>query len=82
MTRRKPLAALAAITAAVAVAVPTASASAATTASLAPYTPPAEVCATLGNESAAGSMAGGNLLLVSTLLSQTAADIGCGGAAV
>jgi hypothetical protein len=81
MTRPKPLAALAAITAAVAVALPTASASAATTASLVPFTPPADVCATLGNESAAGSLAGGDLLL-STLLSQTAADIGCGGSAV
>jgi hypothetical protein len=76
MSRRKPLAALAAVSAVVAVAMPTASASAAPIA----YAPPAFLCQSLVLQMQ-GAQAVGNPLLAD-LLGQTLMDIGCGGAAI
>jgi hypothetical protein len=83
MSRRKPLAALAAVTAAVAIAVPAASASAATTEradSPLPFTPPTDLCQTLSGATQA-VLALGDPQLVD--LTQTAVDVlGCGAAAL
>jgi hypothetical protein len=85
MTRRKPLAALAAVTAAVAIAVPAASASAATTERTVsprqlPFTPPIALCDTLSGATQDVLAIGDPML---TDLTATAADVlGCGGAAL
>ena len=78
MSRRKPLAALAAVSAAVAVAIP-ASASAAPIAPIA-YAPPALLCQSLVVQLRAAQAVGNPLL--ADLLGQTLMDIGCGGAAI
>jgi hypothetical protein len=84
MLRRKPLAALAAVTAAAAIAVPVASASAATPQpaaaqrqiiTLMPTTPTGFLCSSLVLQGQ-GSMLGGNSILAN-LLGQTFQDLGC-----
>jgi len=88
MSRRTPLAAFAAVTAALAVAVPAASASAVTTAP-AVATPPiagpisrpsAHLCTMLAEQEARALSAGD--MALATLFSTTFMDDGCGGAAV
>jgi hypothetical protein len=85
MSPRKPLAALAAVTAAVAVAVPTTSASAAVPAPvpaphLVPFTPPAFLCNALAVQVGVALRAGNPIL--AGLLVRTSVLIGCGGAAL
>jgi hypothetical protein len=82
------MAALAAVTAAVAVAVPTEGASAATTqptvstriASPVPYTPPAYFCLSLARQAQGATLFGNHIL--ANLLGQTLLYVGCGGAAI
>jgi hypothetical protein len=82
------MAALAAVTAAVAVAVPAADASAATTQPTAstrivtpvPYTPPAYFCLSLARQAQTAALLGNHIL--ANLLGQTLMYVGCGGAAI
>jgi peptidoglycan/LPS O-acetylase OafA/YrhL len=80
MSRRKPLAALAAVTAALAIAVPTATASAATFPTPIAYTPPTYLCSLLVWQLRAAEATGNTLM--ANLLGQTLMDVGCGGAAI
>jgi hypothetical protein len=89
MSRRKPLAALAAISVAAGAVVPAASASAATPAPTGatrsivthiPYTPPPFLCSALVYQ-LRGALATGHPILAN-LLAQTLMNIGCGGAAI
>ena len=82
MSRRKPLAALAAVTAALAVAVPTASASAATTAPArtAYFAPGSLVCRILIQDIRWATMTGN--IALDAVLGRVAQYSGCGGAAI
>jgi hypothetical protein len=89
MSQRKPLAALAAVTAAVALAVPAASASAATFGPgpvvpgpvVSPvYTPSAVLCSTLVYQLRVAELAGNPIL--ANAIGGTLMDVGCGGAAI
>jgi hypothetical protein len=89
MSRRKPLAALAAVTAALALVVPTASANAATFGPgpvvprpvVSPvYTPSAVLCSTLVYQLRAAELAGNPIL--ANAIAGTLMDLGCGGAAI
>jgi hypothetical protein len=89
MSRRKPLAGLAAVTAALALAVPAASASAATFGPgpvvprpvISPvYTPSAVLCSTLVFQLRVAELAGNPIL--SNAIGATLMDMGCGGAAI
>jgi peptidoglycan/LPS O-acetylase OafA/YrhL len=80
MSRRKPLAALAAVTAALALAVPAASAGAATFPTTVAYTPPVYLCSLLVFQLRAAEATGNTLM--ANLLGQTLMDVGCGGAAI
>jgi hypothetical protein len=89
MSQRKPLAALAAVTAALAIA-PAASASAATfgpgpvvpTPVVSPiaYTPPAVLCSTLVFQLRVAELAGNPFL--ANAIARTLMNVGCGGAAI
>jgi hypothetical protein len=79
MSRRKPLAALAAVTAAVAVAVPTASASAATTAPIV-FGPGSLYCEVLHSELMAAGDSGN--IVMADYLGEVFVYSGCGGAAI
>jgi peptidoglycan/LPS O-acetylase OafA/YrhL len=80
MSRRKPLAALAAVTAALALAIPAASANAATFPTPVAYPPPHYLCSMLIVQMQGADAVGNHLL--ANLLSQTFVDIHCGGAAI
>ena len=90
MSQRKPLAALAAVTAALALVVPAASASAATTFGPGPvvprpivspvYTPPAALCSTLVFQLNVAELTANTIM--ANAIGATLMDVGCGGAAI
>jgi hypothetical protein len=91
MSQRKPLAALAAVTAALALVVPAASASAATTFGPGPvvvprpivspvYTPSAVLCSTLVFQLNVAELAANPI--AANAIGATLMDVGCGGAAI